>query len=87
MQGVAQLQLMLGQVNKGDRTGELIRIERYWLELTLGLGKCPLKKPHIVNYKYAPMTWVTSICTFLYSNGSSVEMRHDRVVPIQRAND
>ena len=87
MQGVAQLQLMLGHVNKGDRTGELIRIERDWLELALGLGKCPLKEPHIVNYKHAPMTWVTLICAFLYRNGSSVELRHDRVVPIQRANN
>lgn len=87
MQGVAQLQLLLGHVNKQDRTGELIHIERDHLEVIIGVGKCPLKDPHITQMDHAPRTWITSISEFLHRHDCVVELRHKKVVPLQRDQD
>ena len=87
MQGVAQLQLLLGHVNKQDRTGTLIQIERDYLELVIGLGKCPLIEPRIALFEHTPTTWITSICNFLHRQQSKVEMRHKKVVSLQRDRD
>ena len=84
---MAQLQLLLGYVNKQDCTGTLIRIEQDYLELVIGLGKCPLLEPHIASFEYTPTTWITSICDFLHWQQSKVEMRHKKVVPLQRDRD
>ena len=44
-------------------------------------------EPYIVTLEHVPDTWMTSICSFLYMNKSSVEIRHNRVVPVQRDRD
>ena len=41
VQGVVQLQLLLGHLNLDDRTGRLIVSDRDYLELTVGTGQCP----------------------------------------------
>ena len=87
MQGVAQLQLLLGHVNKQDRTGTLICIERDYLKLVIGLGKCLLREPHIAALDHAPSTWITSICGFLQQHKSEVELQHKKVVALQRNGD
>ena len=66
MQGVAQLQLLLGHINKQDSTGKIITIKWDHLELVIGMGKCPLQEPHIALLKHVPRTWITSICDFLH---------------------
>ena len=38
VQDIAQLQLLLGHLNKSDRTGTLIKIALSYLELEVGLG-------------------------------------------------
>ena len=85
--GVAQLQLLLGHLNIQDRTGTLIEIERDYLELLAGLGKCPLAHPIITQYEYLPNTWITSICSFLHHTNSQVIVRSQRIITIQREND
>ena len=87
MQGISQLQLLLGHANKQDRTATLILIERDYLELTIGVGRCPLLEPYIATLEHVPDTWMTSICSFLHKNNSSVEIRHTRVVPVQQDQD
>ena len=87
LQGVAQLQLLLGHVNKQDRTGTLILIEQDYLELVIGLGKFPLMEPQIALLDHTPTTWITSICSFLQHQQRKVELRHRRVVPLQSDRD
>ena len=84
MQGVALLQLLFRHLNKQDCTGVLIQIEWDYLELVIGLGKCPLLEPHIASLDYAPATWITSISDFLHQHQSKVEVKHKNVMPIQR---
>ena len=83
VQGVAQLQLLLGHLNKEDRTGKLIRIEKDNLELLIGLGKCPLLHPHTTQYKYVPNKWITYISLFLCKLNSKVEVRGNQVIKLQ----
>ena len=85
--GIAQLQLLLGHLNKQDRTGLLIEIDLEYLELLIGLGKCPLYWPETTRYKYVPNTWLTSIGHFLHSNEFRVETRTKRIFRLQREND
>ena len=81
MQGVAQLQLLLGHVNKQDCTGTLICIEQDYLELIIGLGKYPFLKPQISSLDHKPTTWITSICNFLQQQQSKVELTQESSAP------
>ena len=56
IQCIAQLQLLLGHINKRDRTGVLIEIDRYYLELAIGLGKCPLRHSQTTMLAHTPHT-------------------------------
>ena len=87
VQGIAQLQLLLGHLNKTDQTGTLIKIALSYLELEIGLGKCPLGHPHTTTLEHVTMTWITSIAHFLHKTGCRVEIRTDRPVKQQRRND
>ena len=66
IQGIAQLQLLLGHLNKADRTGKLILITLGSLELEIGLGKCPLWHPYTTTLEHVSDTWITSIGRFLH---------------------
>ena len=50
--GVAQLHLLLGHVNMGDRTSKIIEINCNHLELIIGLGTCPLADPHSTSHNH-----------------------------------
>ena len=54
--GVAQLQLLLGHLNKRDRTGQLLQIERDYIELVVGTGACPLDTPLVTTLPHFPDT-------------------------------
>ena len=69
VQGIDQLQLLLGNLNKTDCTGTLIIIALSYLELEIGLGKCPLGHPHTTTLEHVTMTWITSIAHFLHRTG------------------
>ena len=77
---IAQLQLLLGHLKKGDCTGKLIAIDPDYLEKVIGLGHFPLAVPHVVNMDHVPQTWITSISLFFHQQECTVEMRHDKVV-------
>lgn len=87
IQGVAQLQLLMGHLNKADRTGTLLEITLGVLELEIGLGKCPLWWPHTTTLEHVSDTWLTSIGRFLHRHHCRVEMRTKRPVQAQRGND
>ena len=87
VQGISQLQLLLGHLNKPDRTGTLIKIALSYLELEIGLGKCPLGYPHTTTLEHVTMTWTTSIGHFLHRMGCRVEVRSDRLMTHQRKDD
>ena len=87
LQGTAQLQLLLGHINKGDRTGCLIEIRSDYLDLEIGLGKFPLAFPRTVQYKHVSLTWISSICQFLHRTNSWVERQGHRVVQDQQQNN
>ena len=44
-QGLAQLEMYVGHCRCQDRTGQLMMIERDYVELLIGRGKCPLEYP------------------------------------------
>ena len=71
VQGIAQLQLLLGHLNKADQTGTLIKIAVSYLELEIGLGKCPLGHPHTTTLEHVTMTWVTSVALSTHNRLSS----------------
>ena len=87
VQGIAQLQLLLGHLNKTDQTGTLIKIAVSYLELEIGLGKCPLGYPHTTTLEHVTMTWVNFVAHFLHTTGCCVELRTDRQVKKQRKNN
>ena len=87
LQGVAQLQLLMGHLNKADRTGDLIEITLGSLEMEIGLGKCPLWYPHTTTLEHVSDTWVSSIGRFLHRLKCRVETRTTRQVEVQREND
>ena len=87
VQGITQLQLLLGHLNKTDCTGTLIIIALSYLELENGLGKCPFGHLHTTTLEHVTMTWITSIGHFLHRTGCQVETRTDRTAKQQRKND
>ena len=87
LQGVAQLQLLLGHLNRADCTGDLIEITLGSLEMEIGLGRCPLWYPHTTTLKHVSDTWASSIGRFLHRMDCRVEARTKRQVKHQREND
>ena len=87
IQGVSQLQLLLGHINKRDRTGILIEIDRDYLELVIGLRKYPLQYPQVTTLVHSSQTWITSIGKFLNRSSCWVETRARQVIPLQRDNN
>ena len=85
--GVAQLQLLLGHLNKQDRTGQLIHIDRDFIEQVVKTGKCPLANPAITTLPHCPNTWITSVSRFLHSIDGKVITTSRRIIPLQREND
>ena len=65
-QGIAQLQLLLGHLNKSDCTGTLMVINLSYLELEVGLGKCLLWHPHTTTFEHISTTWITPVGKFLH---------------------
>ena len=85
--GVAQLLLLLGHMNKQDRTGQIIQIDRDYIELIVGTGAYPLAPPLVTRLPHFPNTWLTSVCKVLHSVGGIVDINSQRVIPVQREND
>ena len=87
LHGSSQLRFCMGHVYMLDRIGELIEIVLDMLELTIGFGKCPLEYPQLVDLKYVPETWMTSLCKFLAAIKGKIILNRKRVVTKQRTND
>ena len=87
IQGTAQLQLLLGHLNKHDCTSALIYIALRYLELEIGLGKFPLWHLHTTTFEHVTETWITPIGRFLHGTNSHVEVRTNRIVKQQHKND
>ena len=85
--GVAQLQLLLGHLNKRDRTGQLLQIERDYIELVVGTGACSLDTPAVTTLPHCPDTCMMLVCGFLHSVGGSVDTASKQVIPPQRERD
>ena len=85
--GVAQLQLLLGHLNKRDRTGQLIQIDRDYVELLVGTGVFPLANLSVSSLSHSPTMWVTSICGYLYSVGGAAVTNFKQVISFQRENN
>ena len=84
MQGISQIQFLLGHLNMGDRTATLIRIAHDDLELIHGQGLSPLQNPDSMQESYLPDVWLTSICLFLTHLKARIELRWPNVLKPQR---
>ena len=85
--GVAQLQLLLGHLNKRNRTGQLIQFDRDCVESTVRTGVCLLATPLVTRMPHCPNTWMTSVFKFLHSVGGTIDTNSRRVIPVQGEND
>ena len=55
-QGMAQLEMYVGHCCCQDQTGDLLLIEKDYVELIIGKGVCPLDHPESVAVDYIEQT-------------------------------
>ena len=65
IQGMAQLEMYVGHCRCQDRTGDLLLIEKDYVELIIGKGVCPLEHPKSVAVDYVEQTWIVTLAAFL----------------------
>ena len=71
-QGTAQMEMYVGHIRRGDRTGDLMLIEKDYVELLLGLGHCPLENPERAEVDYVENSWILALAKFLKRCGGSI---------------
>ena len=64
-QGIEKIKMYIGHTRMDSTTGELMKIEKPYLELESGRGKCPLANPEICNDIWMPRTWISTLGIFL----------------------
>ena len=86
-QGIEKIKMYVGHIRLGSETGNLIQIEKSYLELESGRGKCPLASPEICADSWMPRTWITTLGNFLCECDGSLHSNDARIIGKQREND
>ena len=64
-----------------------MRIEKSFIELLLGQGKCPLQHPEVAMDTWFTLSWIQKLGQFLCKCDSSIETNGERVIRTQREKD
>ena len=86
-QGATQIKYYIGHTRMNDTTGKLMRIEKDYVELLNGLGKCPLQNPATTSVAWCPRSWITHVGKFLNHSEASITSSTPRVIKHQRNRD
>ena len=86
-QGMVQLDMYVGHFRCQDQTGDLLLIEKDYIELIVGTGVCPLDHSESVAVDYVEQTWIVTLAAFLQRCCGSILTNTKRVVELQREND
>ena len=84
---MAQLEMYVGHCRCQDQTGDLLLIEKDYVELILGQGVCPLEHPESVAVDYVEQTWIVTLAAFLQRCRRRIVTNTKRVVEPQCDND
>ena len=86
-QGIEKIKMYVGHIRLDSETGKLLQIEKSFLELESGRGKCPLASPEICNDSWMPSTWITTLGSFMCECDGSLVTDDTRIIGKQRVND
>lgn len=86
-QGIEKIKMYVGHIRLGSATSKLLEIERSYLELESGRGKCPLASPEVCRDSWMPKSWITTLGTFLSECDGSLLLQETRIISEQREND
>ena len=86
-QGIKKAKMYVGHTRMNSETGKLLAIEKSYLELESGRGKCPLAHPEVCLDPWMPQTWVSTLGIFMHKCDSSLTTEDKRVFILQRNND
>ena len=79
--------MYVGHCRCQDRTGDLLLIEKDYVELIIGKGVCPLEHPESVAVDYVEKTWIVTLAEFLQRCRGRIVTNAKRVVKPQRDSD
>ena len=83
-QGIEKIKMYVGHIRLDNETGKLLQIEKSFLELESGRGKCPLASPEICNDSWMPSTWITTLGSFMCECDGSLVTDDTRIIGINR---
>lgn len=86
-QGTEKLRYYVGHLRTNTETSKLLRIEKDYVELISGRGKCPLEFPEINRDSWAQKTWIHSLGLFLDESDGKIITDGERVIGNQRVRD
>ena len=86
-QGTDKLKMYIGHTRLNSETGKLLAIEKSYVELLSGQGKCPLANPEINEDSWAATSWIQTLGRFIGECDRRIHTDDKRVIGLQRAND
>ena len=86
-QGQEKIRYYVGHIRTRTDTARLLRIEKDYVELLSGRGRCPLEHPEVAMDTWLPRTWIQQLGQFLHECDGSIETEGERVIGQQRQND
>ena len=83
-QGTDKIKYYVGHIRTKSDTSDLLKIEKDYMELVIGRGKCPLRNPEINEDAWAPKTWIQQLGSFLQECDGYIESEGKRLIHNQR---
>ena len=86
-QGIAQIQLFLGQIQKKEEIGLLLHITMENLQLVIGSSRPLFTYPLLQELKFCPRNWIINVWDFLLSINGTIQLEKSWHLETQRTND
>ena len=86
-QGIAQVQLFLGQIRKKEEIGLLLHIIMENLQLVIGSSRPLFTYPLLQVLKFCPRNWIINVWDFLLSINGTIQLEKSWHLETQRTND
>jgi hypothetical protein len=86
-QGIAQVQLFLGQIRKKEEIGLLLHIIMENLQLVIGSSHPLFTYPLLQVLKFCPRNWIINVWDFLWSINGTIQLEKSWHLETQRTND
>ena len=87
IQGTEKIKHYMGHLQTGSETGKLLRVQKDYVELLLGQGKCPLRHPELNKDSWMERTWIGTLGEFLDYADGYIDTDGERLIKLQRKND